>query len=123
MQFGLFVPPVADSAQLIRQAESIGYYRAWMYDTPMLNTELFVSLTAAVLATSKIRIAPGVMIPGNRIPPVAAGGLASLNALAPGRVDWGMGTGFTARRTLGQRPVKLADLEEYVRVEIGRAHV
>jgi len=30
-----------------------------------------------------------------------------------------MGTGFTARRTLGQRPVKLSDLEEYVRVTRG----
>ncbi|OGA05071.1 MAG: hypothetical protein A3H35_04770 [Betaproteobacteria bacterium RIFCSPLOWO2_02_FULL_62_17] len=119
MQFGLFVPPVADSWQLIKAAEDLGYYRAWMYDTPMLNSELFVSLTAAAMRSSKIRIAPGVMIPGNRIAPVAASGLATLNALAPGRLDWGMGTGFTARRTLGQRPVKLADLEEYVRVVRG----
>ena len=116
MQFGIFVPPVIDSAGLVKAAEDIGYYRAWMYDTPMLNSELFVSLTAAALRSSKIRIGPGVMIPGNRIAPVAASGLATLNALAPGRIDWGIGTGFTARRTLGQRPVKLADLEEYVRV-------
>ncbi|MFM9969964.1 MAG: LLM class flavin-dependent oxidoreductase [Burkholderiales bacterium] len=119
MPFGIFVPPVIDSSHLIKAAEDIGYGRAWMYDTPMLNSELFVSLTAAVLRTSKIRIAPGVMIPGNRIAPVAASGLATLNALAPARIDWGMGTGFTARRTLGQRPVKLADLEEYVRVVRG----
>ncbi|MSQ51935.1 MAG: LLM class flavin-dependent oxidoreductase [Betaproteobacteria bacterium] len=119
MQFGVFVPPVVDSSHLIKAAEDLGFYRAWMYDTPMLNSELFVSLTAAVMRTSKIRIAPGVMIPGNRIAPVAASGLATLNALAPGRIDWGMGTGFTARRTLGQRPVKLSDLEEYVRVVRG----
>src|SRR5687767_14299886 len=119
MDIGLFVPPVADSAALVKRAEDLGYSRAWMYDTPMLNSELFVSLTAAALATSKIRIASGVMIPGNRIAPVAAGGLATLNALAPGRVDWGLGTGFTARRTLGIRPVKLAQLEEYVRVVRG----
>ncbi len=75
MQFGLFVPPVTDSWQLIKAAEDIGYYRTWMYDTPMLNSELFVSLTAAALRTSRIRIAPGVMIPGKRIAPVAASGL------------------------------------------------
>ena len=119
MHFGLFVPPVADSWKLIQSAETLGYFRAWMYDTPMLNSELFVALTAAAMSTSKIRLGPGVMIPGNRIAPVAASGLATLNALAPGRVDWGMGTGFTARRTLGQRPVKLSDLEEYVRVTRG----
>ena len=119
MNIGIFVPPVADSWRLVKRAEELGYQRAWMYDTPMLNSELFVSLTAAATHTFKIRIASGVMIPGNRIAPVAASGLATLNALAPGRIDWGLGTGFTARRTLGQPPVKLADLEEYVRVVRG----
>jgi 5,10-methylenetetrahydromethanopterin reductase len=119
MTIGLFVPPVADSFQLIHRAEQLGYYRAWMYDTPMLNAELFVSLTAAAMATTKIRIGSGVMIPGNRIAPVAASGLATLNALAPGRIDWGLGTGFTARRTLGLPAVRLGDVEEYVRVVRG----
>jgi 5,10-methylenetetrahydromethanopterin reductase len=119
MSIGLFLPPVADSWRLVKRAEALGYQRAWMYDTPMLNSELVVSLATAAMRTSKIRLATGVMIPGNRIAPVAAGGLASLNALAPGRIDWGLGTGFTARRTLGQPPVKLADLEEYVRVVRG----
>src|SRR5689334_22758033 len=105
MDIGLFIPPVIDSAKLVQRAEALGYQRAWMYDTPMLNSELFTSLTVAALSTKKIRIASGVMIPGNRIAPVAACGLATLSALAPGRIDWGMGTGFTARRTLGIRPV------------------
>jgi 5,10-methylenetetrahydromethanopterin reductase len=60
-----------------------------------------------------------VLIPSNRIAPVAASGLASLNALAPGRIDFGVSTGFTARRTMGLRPVKLADMEEYIRVVRG----
>jgi 5,10-methylenetetrahydromethanopterin reductase len=119
MHAGLFIPPVADSFKLVKRAEELGYHRAWMYDTPMLNSELFVALTAAAMSTTKIRLGTGVMIPGNRIAPVAASGLATLNALAPGRIDWGLSTGFTARRTLGQKPVKLADLEEYIRVVQG----
>src|SRR3954469_21842560 len=119
MQFGIFVPPVADTWKLVKRAEDLGYARAWLYDTPMLNSELFVSLTAAAMNTSKIRLGSGVMIPSNRIAPVAASGLATLNALAPGRLDWGLSTGFTGRRTLGLKPVKLADLEEYVRVVQG----
>jgi len=51
-----------------------------------------------------------MLIPSNRIAPVTASGLASLNALAPGRIDFGVSTGFTARRTIGLRPVKLADM-------------
>lgn len=119
MDFGVFIPPVADSWKTVKRAEQLGYRRAWFYDTQMLNSELFVSMAAAAMHTSKIRLATGVLIPSNRIAPVAASALASLNALAPGRIDFGISTGFTARRALGLGPVKFADMEEYIRVVRG----
>ena len=119
MDYGIFLAPAADSWKVVKRAEELGYRRAWFYDTQLLNAELFVSMAAAAMQTSRIRLATGVLIPSNRIAPVAASGLASLNALAPGRIDFGISTGFTARRTLGLRPVKLADMEEYVRVVRG----
>ena len=119
MDFGIFLAPAADSWKIVRRAEALGYRRAWFYDTQLLNAELFVAMAAAAMQTSTIRLGTGVMIPSNRIAPVAASGLASLNALAPGRIDFGVSTGFTARRTMGLRPVRLADLEEYVRVVRG----
>jgi 5,10-methylenetetrahydromethanopterin reductase len=75
-----------------------------------------VAMGAAAVQTSRIRLATGVLIPSNRIAPVAASALASLNALAPGRIDFGISTGFTARRTMGLGPVKLDDMVEYVRI-------
>jgi 5,10-methylenetetrahydromethanopterin reductase len=119
MNAGIFLAPFADSWKIVKRAEALGYHRAWFYDTQLLNSEVFVSMAAAAMQTSKIRLATGVLIPGNRIAPVAASGLASLNALAPGRIDFGVSTGFTARRTMGLRPVKLADMEEYIRVVRG----
>ena len=119
MDFGIFLAPAADSAQVVQRAEGLGYRRAWFYDTQLLNSELFVSMAAAAVQTARIRLATGVLIPSNRIAPVAASGLASLNALAPGRIDFGISTGFTARRTMGVGPVKLADMEEYLRVVRG----
>jgi 5,10-methylenetetrahydromethanopterin reductase len=74
---------------------------------------------AAAMQTSRIRLGTGVLIPSNRIAPVAASGLASLNALAPGRIDFAVGTGFTGRRTMGLPAIKLARLEEYIRVVQG----
>ena len=50
---------------------------------------------------------------------MTASALASLNALAPGRIHFGVGTGFTARRTMGLRAITLARLEQYVRVVQG----
>jgi 5,10-methylenetetrahydromethanopterin reductase len=119
MDFGIFVAPVADTWKLAQRAEQLGFSRIWFYDTQMLNAELFVAMTAAAMSTSKIRLASGVMIPSNRIAPVAAAGLATLNALAPGRIDWGVSTGSTARSTMGLTRIKQADMEEYVRVVQG----
>lgn len=119
MEFGILIPPLADSWKSVKRAEELGYTRAWFYDTPMLNSELFASMAAAAMNTSKIRLGTGVLIPSNRIAPVAASGLATLNALAPGRIDFGISTGFTGRRTMGLRPVKQADMEEYIRVVQG----
>lgn len=119
MNAGIFLAPFADSWKIVKRAEELGYKRAWFYDTQLLNAEVFVAMAAAAMQTSRIRLATGVLIPGNRIAPVAASGLASLNALAPGRIDFGVSTGFTARRTMGLRPVKLADMEEYIRVVRG----
>src|SRR5262245_13751341 len=119
MDYGIFLAPAADSWKIVQRAEQLGYHRAWFYDTQLLNAELFVAMAAAATRTSRIRLATGVLIPSNRIAPVTASALASLNALAPGRIDFGISTGFTARRTLGLGPVKLADMEEYVRVVRG----
>jgi len=119
MDCDIFLAPAADSWKVVKRAEELGFHRAWFYDTQLLNAEVFVSMAAAVMQTSKIRLGTGVLIPSNRIAPVAASGLASLNALAPGRIDFGISTGFTARRTMGLRPVRLGDMEEYVRVVCG----
>jgi 5,10-methylenetetrahydromethanopterin reductase len=119
MDFGIFMPPTATSWQVVKRAEDMGFSRAWFYDTQMLNSELFTIMGATAMVTKKIRLGTGVMIPSNRIAPVAACGLATLNAMAPGRIDWGLSTGSTARSTMGLTRGKQADLEEYVRVVQG----
>jgi 5,10-methylenetetrahydromethanopterin reductase len=115
VEFSVFLATAADSWKTVKRAEELGYASAWFFDTPMLNAELFVAMGAAAVQTSRIRLGTGVLIPSNRIEPVAASGLASLNALAPGRVDFGIGTGFTSRRALGLSALPLARMEEYIR--------
>src|SRR5918995_6493703 len=116
MDFGVNLATAADSWKVVKRAEELGYARAWFYDTQLLNADVFVAMGATAMQTSKIRLATGVLIPSNRIAPVTASALASLNALAPGRIDFGISTGFTARRTLGLRPVKLGDMKEYIAI-------
>jgi len=119
MEYGINLATAADSWKVVRRAEELGFSRAWFFDTQLLNADPFVAMGAAAVHTSRIRLGTGVLIPSNRIAPVAASALASLNALAPGRIDFGISTGFTARRAMGLGPVKLEDMSEYVRVVRG----
>jgi alkanesulfonate monooxygenase SsuD/methylene tetrahydromethanopterin reductase-like flavin-dependent oxidoreductase (luciferase family) len=60
-----------------------------------------------------------VNVPALRQAPAVANGIATINRLAPGRCIIGLGTGHTAVRMLGQRPMKLGPFREYVRVVRG----
>ncbi len=119
MDFGIAVATSADSWKVIQRAEELGFSNAWFYDTQMLSADCFVAMGAAAVKTRRIRLGTGVLIPTNRIAPVAANALASLNQLAPGRIDFGVGTGFTGRRAMGLGAMKLAAMEDYIRVVYG----
>jgi 5,10-methylenetetrahydromethanopterin reductase len=119
MDFGITVATAADSWKVVKRAEELGFTYAWFYDTQMLNADPFVAMAAAAMHTSRIHLGTGVLIPSNRLAPVAANCLASLNKLAPGRIHCGLGTGFTARRAMGLDAVLLDDLADYVRVMQG----
>ena len=114
MDFGIAIPTAADSWRLVRRAEELGFTHAWFFDTQMLSADPFVAMAAAAMQTTRIKLCTGVLIPSNRIAPVAATALASLNKLAPGRIVFGISTGFTGRRTMGHGAVKLADMEQYI---------
>ncbi len=116
MEFGIAMATDAESWRLAQRAEDLGFRSAWFYDTQMLSADPFVAMGAAAVKTSRIRLGTGVLIPSNRIAPVTANAFASLNKLAPGRVDMGLGTGFTGRRAMGLGAMTLKAFEEYVRV-------
>jgi 5,10-methylenetetrahydromethanopterin reductase len=119
MDFGITVATAADSWKVVKRAEELGFTYAWFYDTQMLNADPFVAMAAAAVHTSTIHLGTGVLVPSNRLAPVTANCLASLNKLAPGRIHCGVGTGFTARRAMGLDAVKLDDMAEYIRVVQG----
>jgi 5,10-methylenetetrahydromethanopterin reductase len=119
MEFGIGVPSAHDSWKVVQRAEELGFTHAWFYDTQMVVGDPFVAMGAAALKTSRIRLGTGVLVPSNRIPAVTASAFATLNAMAPGRIDFGIGTGFSARRAMGLNAMKLSEMEEYIRVVYG----
>ena len=105
-----------DSADHARIAESLGYERAWFYDSPALYPDVWMLMAMAAERTSTIGLGPAVLVPSLRHPMTNAAAIASLAALAPGRVAVAVGAGFTGRYVLGQKPMRWTDVAEYVRV-------
>ena len=119
MDFGIGIATSSDSWKLAQRAEELGFTNAWFFDTQMITGDCFVAMAGAASKTSRIRLGTGVLVPSNRIAAVTANAFATLNGMAPGRIDFGIGTGFSARRAMGLGAVRLAEMEEYIRVVYG----
>ncbi|QIZ01118.1 LLM class flavin-dependent oxidoreductase [Streptomyces sp. S1D4-11] len=98
----------------IAVAESLGYRRAWLYDTPAQSPDVWAMLALAARQTERIGLGPGVLVPSLRHPMANAAGVAMLAALAPGRVAVAFGTGFNGTRALGAPPATWSYLKSYV---------
>jgi 5,10-methylenetetrahydromethanopterin reductase len=97
-------------------AESLGYRNAWLYDSPALYPDVWVQLCRSAERTSRIGLGPGVLIPSLRHPMTTAAAIATLVEMAGAdRVGIGVGTGFTGRFTLGQKPLRWAYVASWVR--------
>src|SRR5271167_850952 len=103
---------LANSADLARHAESLGYHRYWLaehHNMPgIASAATSVVIGHVAAATRTIRVgAGGIMLP-NHAPLVIAEQFGTLAALFPGRIDLGVGrapgtdqrTALALRRTL-----------------------
>lgn len=115
MEFGITCAKV-DDVGLIAHAENLGFNFAWATDSPMLRSNPYAVLALAAQQTRTIRLGVGVNVPGLRVAPETANGIATINRLAPGRTFLGIGTGNTAMRTLGRRPMRIKPFGEYIKV-------
>lgn len=107
--------PTPETPAHIELAESLGYHRAWLFDTPALQLDVWMTLALAAERTSRIGLGPGVLIPSLRHPMVTAAAIGHLHTLAPGRIEIGVGAGFTGRNAMGQRGLPWSEVERYVR--------
>lgn len=116
MDFGFVFFGNVNIAPTVALAEKRGFSHAWLYDSQMLTSDVYAALALSAVKTKTIFLGPGVTNPMSRIAPLTACAIASINALAPGRTILGIGTGNTARRTLGMPAARLEVLREHVRV-------
>jgi probable F420-dependent oxidoreductase len=119
ISFGVTVlpdPPYTRFLELLELAERQGFAYGWTYDSHVLWHESFPLLTLAAERTSRMRLGHFVTNPGTREPTVLASAYATLHVISEGRMVMGIGRGDSARRVIGQQPVKMAEFEAACRM-------
>ncbi len=84
--------PVARLVDLARLAEALGAEACFVADEGT-ERDVHVALTAILLGTERVVVAPAITNPFSRHPVTTAAAIATLHELAPGRVWHGLGVG------------------------------
>jgi 5,10-methylenetetrahydromethanopterin reductase len=96
--------------RLLGDIEAAGFDGAGILDSQMLCRDTFVTLGQAATHTSRLTLFPAVTNPFTRHPSVLAGAIQTVEELAPGRVKFVIGTGYTSASTIGRKPATLAEM-------------
>jgi 5,10-methylenetetrahydromethanopterin reductase len=115
MELSCSFPPGPRVVAYAQLAEELGYARIWLYDSPLLYPDVWMTLAQIAGATRSIGLGPGVLVPSLRHVAAQAAAIATLEQQAPGRVAVAIGTGFTGRRLLGKPPLAWKSVAEYAR--------
>ncbi|HEY5171467.1 MAG TPA: LLM class flavin-dependent oxidoreductase [Acidimicrobiia bacterium] len=114
MQISCAFPPGPHAVDHIVEAERLGYERAWLFDSPALYGDIWMIAALAAQRTTRIALGPAVLVPNLRHPLAQASAIATLEQLAPARVAVAIGTGFTGRMAMGQKPLTWAWTRRYI---------
>ena len=114
MDIGICVASHVGDVGYVERAEELGYSHAWLADSQMLWSDCYAALALAASKTSRINLGTGVAVTGTRPAPVNAAGIATINAIAPGRTFFGVGAGNTAMRVMGLPPQRIAAYDDYL---------
>ncbi|MGH9088597.1 MAG: LLM class flavin-dependent oxidoreductase [Acidimicrobiales bacterium] len=114
MELGAIFAPTVDTPAHIELAERLGYRYAFVYDSPTFLADPWMVLAQAARTTSQVVLGVSVLTPRMRHLAATAGAVATLRAMAPGRVAMVLGTGFTSQLMVGKRPAPWAEVEAYL---------
>ncbi|WP_194916644.1 LLM class flavin-dependent oxidoreductase [Catenulispora rubra] len=116
-RLGLRLPPCAsarDVAAVARKAERAGFDTVWIPDSQFLFRDVWMTATMVADRTETIGIGIAVTNFTTRHVAVTANAACSVDELSGGRVRIAVGTGDSAVKTLGHRPMALARMREQI---------
>lgn len=114
MEFGICLASRPSDVPYVVEAERLGFTHCWAADSQMIWSDVYATLALIADRTTTMRIGTGVAVAATRPAPVTAAAHATINEIAPGRVFCGIGTGNTAMRIMGHKPLRLAEFDDYL---------
>ncbi|ODU07638.1 MAG: hypothetical protein ABS81_00620 [Pseudonocardia sp. SCN 72-86] len=99
-----------------RQVERAGWAGMQLTDSQNRSPETYVALTAAALATERIRLGLGVTNPVTRHPALAAAAASTIQRLSGGRMTMTIGRGDSAAAHIAAAPMKVQGFGRYLDV-------
>lgn len=115
MRISCGLVPSLDTVEHAKLAESLGYERAWLYDSPAIYADIWTTLALVAAQTDRIGLGTAVLVPKLRNVVAEASAVATIEGAAPGRLALGFGTGATARWTFGKRALSLDTVGNHMR--------
>jgi 5,10-methylenetetrahydromethanopterin reductase len=102
--------PMERLMRLVQDIEAAGFDGAGILDSQVISRDSFVTLGQAAMHTSRLTLFPAVTNPFTRHASVLAGAIQTVEELAPGRVKFVIGTGYTSASTIGRKPATLSEM-------------
>jgi 5,10-methylenetetrahydromethanopterin reductase len=114
LSYDFRLPPGPKTVEYAVLAEELGYETVWCPEIPAFGHDIWITLARIAEKTSRIKVGASVLIPSYRHAMAQASAIATLEAIAPGRLKAGFGTGFTGRAGMGKKPLTLAYMREHI---------
>lgn len=102
--------PMPALMALIGSIETAGFDGAGILDSQLLGRDTFIILGQAAARTTRLELFPAVTNPFTRHASVLASAIQTVEEMAPGRVKFVIGTGFTSASTIGRKAATLAEM-------------
>ena len=106
--------PVPEVTAFVKECEEAGFDGVGMLDSQMLERDVFVCMTDALLNTSTIQVASAVTNPVTRHPSVLASAAQTVSEIAPGRAQIWIGRGYSAANVVGIPPATVRQMRDSV---------
>jgi 5,10-methylenetetrahydromethanopterin reductase len=104
--------PIHRIAEVARAAEAHGFEAVWVLDSQLAMKDVYVALTLAAGASSRVMLGTGVTNPVTRHVTHTANAIAAVDEASGGRALLGIGSGDSAVFPLGGRPASVAQMRQ-----------